>query len=258
MSTDILTKDIKDRRWPVLGVGVFLFVISVFALGITQGMSTTLADLSAHFPEAMNTFIGTGAPGGYVVNELFSLIAPLALVAYAVVTGAPAVAGEEAKGTMSLLSAQPVARTRILAEKLAGMLGALAAVMVLFWAGITLAARIFRVGLDLLGITAACLHLFFLAVMFGAVAFAVGAATGRPEAASAVGGLLAAVAYLANGMLPLANLDGWARLSPWYYYLGADPLREGIDPWHLLVMAGVAAAAVAVAFRTFPRRDLRG
>lgn len=258
MSAEVLMKDIKDRRWPVLGVGAFLFVISIFALGITQGMSKTLAELSAHFPKVMNTFIGTGAPGGYVVNELFSLIAPLALVAYAVVSGAPAVAGEEAKGTMSLLSAQPITRAGILGAKLAGMLGSLVAVMVLFWVGIVVAARSFDVGLDQPGITAACVHLFFLSVMFGAVAFAVGAASGRPEMATGVGGGAAAVAYLANGMLPLANLDGWARLSPWYYYLGGDPLREGVDPWHLLVMAGIAAVAVVMAFRTFPRRDLRG
>jgi len=37
---------------------------------------------------------------------------------------------------------------------------------------------------------------------------------------------------------------------------GCDPLRHGLDAWHVLVLAGIAAAAMLVAVAAFDRRDL--
>jgi len=59
-------------------------------------------------------------------------------------------------------------------------------------------------------------------------------------------------------MLPLAGLGRWAELSPWYYALGSDPLRNGIDLAHLGVLTGLGAVALVVAVLTFSRRDLKG
>ncbi|WP_286218893.1 hypothetical protein [Paraoerskovia sediminicola] len=59
-------------------------------------------------------------------------------------------------------------------------------------------------------------------------------------------------------MLPLAGYETAAKLSPWYYYLGSDPLTNGVDWLHLAVLAAVAAVGLGLAARYFPRRDLRG
>ena len=59
-------------------------------------------------------------------------------------------------------------------------------------------------------------------------------------------------------MLPLAGLGRWAELSPWYYALGSDLLRHGIDFAHLGVLTGLGAFALVVAVLTFSRRDLKG
>ncbi|UJH70361.1 ABC transporter permease subunit [Ornithinimicrobium sp. INDO-MA30-4] len=77
------------------------------------------------FPEALNAFIGTDAPGGYVVNELFELMAPLAMVAFAVTGGAAAIAGEEQRGTMGMLIAQPLSRRHVLTSKALSVLATL-------------------------------------------------------------------------------------------------------------------------------------
>ncbi len=258
MSNDVLVKDVRDRRIPTLGLGVGLFVISVALVGLYAGLRDTVDQLTAGFPAAMTSFIGGTGPGGYVVGELFNLIAPIALVGYAVVGGASALAGEEEKGTMAMLSAQPVTRTAILVQKATGLVGALVVAAVLFWAGITLAALMFGVGLDLAGLAAICLHLLFLSIAFGAIALAAGAITGNPGLAAAVAGGLAVVSYLADAMLPLAGLDGWAELSPWFYYAGSDPLVNGIDGVHLLVLLALAAVAAGISVPAFDRRDLKG
>lgn len=258
MSGDVLINDLRDRRTATLGVGAALAALAFFAISVAAGMGDALDEMAASFPEAMNTFIGADAPGGYVVNEVFELIAPLTLVAFAVSAGASVIAGEEARGTMSMLSAQPVTRSSILTAKMLSVLATLVFVVLVFWAAIALAGTVTDIGLDLAGTTAASVHLLLLAVFFGAVSLAVGAATGRPDLAVGVGGGLAVLSYLASSMLPLADLDSWVRLSPWHYYSGGDPLTEGIVPAHLVVLGGLTLLAVAVAYRTFRTRDLQG
>ncbi len=258
MPNDVLVKDVGERRVPALGLGVGLFVMAMFVLGLYSGLKETLDEMTAGFPDALLDFVGGDGPGGYVVGELFGLIAPIALVGYAVMSGASALAGEEEKGTMAMLSAQPVSRTSILAQKAIGLLIALTVAAGLFWAGVTLSAAYFDVGLDLGGLAAACVHLLFLAAAFGALALALGAATGQPGLAAAIAGGVAALSYLSNAMFPLAGLDGWAELSPWFYYAGDEPLANGINVVHLLVLAVLAAAALAVSVGTFNRRDLKG
>lgn len=193
-----------------------------------------------------------------MVGEIFTLIAPIALVVYAVLAGATGGAGEERDGTMALLSALPVTRARILAAKAGGLTASLAGIAVLFWAGMAAADLVYSSELTATGLAAATIHLLFLALAFGAIALAIGAATGRPEVASGAAGGIAVAAYLTNAMLPLAGLDRWAELSPWYYALGSDPLRHGIDLAHLGVFTAIAAIALAAAVAAFTHRDLKG
>jgi ABC-2 type transport system permease protein len=258
MSSAVLAKDLTERRLPALVLGAVLALLTVAALAISAGLQETITDLSRGFPEALNAFIGADVPGGYVVGEMFNLITPLALVAYAVLTGAAAIAGEEDKGTMDLLAAQPISRRVILAEKASGLGIALLTCVAMFGAAAAASSHFFGIGVSTAGIVAACVHLFTLTVAFGALALAIGAATGNPSLAAGVAGAVAAISYVTNAMLPIAGLDGWARLSPWYYYAGSNPLLHGFNVWHLLLLAGLTAVALGVAFVTFERRDLKG
>jgi ABC-2 type transport system permease protein len=59
-------------------------------------------------------------------------------------------------------------------------------------------------------------------------------------------------------MLSIADLDGWARISPWYYYSGGSPLANGIDYSHVALLAALAAASAMVGRLLLVRRDLKG
>ncbi len=259
MPAEIFTQQVRRSRAASGVMGVSLGAFAFFALAITKSLSAFLDDITASFPEALKAFVGAGSPGGYVVGETFALIGPIALVAYAVMVGASALAGEERDGTMALLSAQPVSRSRVLAAKAGGMATSLATVAVLFWVGMALALVLFPssdIGAGALA--AGVLHLLFLALAFGSVAFAVGGGTGRPSVAAGAAGGLAVVAYLTQTMLPLAGLGGWAPLSPWHYAMSSDPLRNGVDIANLCVLAGIAVGGLAVGALGFSHRDLRG
>jgi ABC-2 type transport system permease protein len=258
MSPELLIHEVRHRRTGTAVLGLTLGCYAFFALAISGSLSQTLSNLTKNMPQSLKVFVGSNVPGGYVVGETFTLIAPIALVAYAVIAGASAVAGEERDGTMSMLSAQPVTRTRILLAKAAALGLSLLATTALFWAGLTLADLAYGSELTPGRLAAGTIHLLFLGLAFATIALAIGAATGRTEIASSAAGGIAVAAYLTNAMLPLAGLGRWAELSPWYYALGSDPLRNGIDLAHLGVLTGLGAVALVVAVLTFGRRDLKG
>ncbi|MCH9668912.1 MAG: ABC transporter permease [Actinomycetia bacterium] len=257
-SAAVLTKDLTERRWPVASLGGILAAFTFAALAISASLGTAITDITEGFPDALTSFMGGEVPGGYVVGEVFNLIAPLALVTYAVLTGAGAVAGEEEAGTMDLLAAQPVSRSGILAAKVVGLAVALTAATALFALAAVASSALFGTGPAISAIIATCVHLLLVAMAFGALALAVGAATGRPNVGAGVAGLIAAVSYLTNAMLPLAGFGGWAPLSPWYYYAGSEPLLNGLSVGHLIVLAAITFGALAVAFYAFEHRDLKG
>lgn len=258
MPADVLTHEITGRRTPVAALAAALTVFAILVIGLSSGLEQTMQVITEQMPEAITAFIPAG-PGGYAVGELFNLIAPLALIAYAVMTGAALIAGEEESGTMSVLSAQPVSRKSLLAQKAAGLAGTLAVVTFIFGTASAVSAELFAIeGLTTGNIAATCVHLYLLALLFGTIALAVGSLTGHPGAATGVGGGLAVAAWVSDSMLPIADLDAWARISPWHYYLSSEPLTNGIDLTHLLVLAGATVIVLALAFVAFNGRDLKG
>ena len=146
----------------------------------------------------------------------------------------------------------------ILLAKFAGLAAASTAAVAIFGAAAAGSSVIFGTGPTVSAVTATCVHLLLLATAFGALALSLGAATGQPNVAAGVAGVVAAISYVTNAMLPLAGLDGWARLSPWYYYAGSDPLLNGLNVGHLVVLAVLILGAVAAALYSFERRDLKG
>lgn len=258
MSTDVLVKDLRDRRTSVTTVGLSLVVMTFFVLGIYSGMRTTFDDLTRDFPPELLAFMGGETTGGYVVAELFHLIAPATLVGYAVVAGSGATAGEEQRRTMGMLLGAPVSRTDVLLSKTAGLVAGVVATTAMFMLGAVVSSVVWDVGLEASKVAATSLHLALLALLFGLLALAVAAATGRPGTAGAVSGGLALACYLADSMLPLAGHERWAEITPWFYYAGSDPLTNGLHLGHLGLLAGLCLAALASAAWAFDRRDLRG
>ena len=107
-------------------------------------------------------------------------------------------------------------------------------------------------------IAATSVLMTLLGLVFGATALALSAATGKVKLAiyGTVG--LGIGFFLLNSMLPLSNsLAGYAKLTPFYYFLGNNPLMEGMHWGHAGILAAITVALVALAIVLFNRRDLR-
>ena len=84
-----------------------------------------------------------------------------------------------------------------------------------------------------------------------------GSATGNRSLSIGVATALATAAYFLNALAPLVEgLESWRKASPFYYFIAADPLKNGLDPGHVTVLIGLTVVFLAAALAAFERRDL--
>jgi ABC-2 type transport system permease protein len=247
-----------------------LLVITAYAMflvvGIMMGfifnfMPKGLMEYADRFPRAFFAAIGGGdlsTPEGFYQIENFGLMAPIAAMVVTVAVGAKALAGEEANRTMGLLLANPVTRSRIVLEKTAAMVLGAFVVGFMNFAGVALGSVIGGLGMNMGNIAATCLLATLLGLAFGALALAISAGDGRVKTAVFWPVGLAIAGHFFNGFAPLsASMAGWARLSPFYYYLTGDPLRNGMHWGHGAILAGLTVILIALSVVLFQRRDIR-
>lgn len=241
-------------------LGLFALGLAMTALYPTVRDNPQLAHLEESYPPALRSLFALSdltSAVGYVRAEVFSLTGPLLVVALTVLWGSDLVAGEEERGTIDLLLANPVSRRRVLLEKWASLAAGTALASAGLGAGLGVGVAAFGLRIAAGPLVAAVVATGLLGLLYGSLALALGAATGRRGLARGVSVLLAVAAYLASGLADLVGWLGPARAaSPWYHALGVDPLASGFEPWHLLVLAGMAVAVLALAIVGFERRDL--
>jgi ABC-2 type transport system permease protein len=104
---------------------------------------------------------------------------------------------------------------------------------------------------------AAALHLAALGMLFGALALAIGAATGSKAIAIGVVATVAVVSYFGNTLAAQVDAIAWLRdVSPFRYYSGGRPLVNGLQGPDVLVLIGVAVLLVLAGALRFSRRDV--
>jgi len=265
MLDSVALKTLRDARrsllWWSLGIaGMVAMLVAVYP---TIRDNPALNRLVKNYPEALKAFIGFGgaidyaSAAGYLGIELFSFMIPLLLLVAAIGAGARAIAGEEETGTLELLLSCPISRSRLVLEKAAALVAELAllgaALLLSLWIG----ARAAGMAISLAHLAAATASAVLLALLYGALALLVGAATGRRALSAAAVGAAAVAAYLVSSLAPLVHaLDAVKVVSPFYHYAASDPLRHGLGAGHALLLLGGAALVTVLAPLALERRDV--
>jgi len=253
---NVFTKTLGDQRRALLWWAVgLLAVIAVYVLPYRQYLDQGALDFDTD--SALYQALGyDSSPAGYLQGSVF-LIGTLLMIMAAAVAGARAIAGDEEAGILDLLLAHPVSRSRLVLERFAALAVAVALLGLVVWAGTVAAASLADMGIGTGPITAATLGLALLALGFGTVALAAGALTGRRGLVLGITAALAVGAYLAYTVGgQVEGMDGIRKLSPFFYYLGGDPLRTGVDLGDLAVLATIPLALPAVGVWSLNRRDI--
>jgi ABC-2 type transport system permease protein len=259
---DPFTKALRDARRSLLGWAVAITVVGSMYASFWPTMQTPeMTEAMKAYPEGVLeafNFDDVTTAAGYLGSAVYGILIPLLVAVFAIATGTRAVAGDEEAGTLDLLLAHPVGRTRLALGRFAAI--AVGVVLVTGLLGLALIGLDGPVGFDGVGVgdlLAMTVHLALFGLTFGALAFAVGAATGRRAVALGASAGVAVLGYLANAVFPQVAGLAWAQqASPFHWYLGGDPLVDGVQPAGALLMAGTVALLVAAGTWSFNRRDL--
>jgi ABC-2 type transport system permease protein len=257
----IWTKTASEHQGLLFVTAAIMFLM----MGVMMGpmfalMDDTLAGMLEGFPEVLLALFGGGdmsTPEGWYQLETFGMMAPISVMVVTVAIAAAALAGEEDHRTMGLLLANPVSRSTIVLQNVIAMVLYGFVVGFAIFAGVAIGSLLGGLGMSIDNIAATSLLVTLVGLAFGALALALGAATGRVKVAvyGTVG--IALVLYVLNAFLPFNDtFAGYARWSPFYYYLTSDPLFNGMNWVHGAVLTGLTIALVALAVLFFNRRDL--
>lgn len=256
----LLGKSIRDRWIPVVAITAVMWFYTGFALGIYASFGDEAVSLVQQMPDALAALYGSndGTVAGIVASATYSIMAPLVLVAYAIVSAKTAALGEEKQQSLGLLLGAPISRTRVLMTKLIVVGAGVALLSLLIWAGVVGVAAAVGIDLSAQDIAAASIQLCALAWLFGALSLALCAWTGSARGAG-IAGALAAISYFVTTLLPVnPDLADYARLTPWYLYSGPEPLASGVGWWQWSAMVLGAVVLVLVGVAGYRRRDLKG
>ncbi|MCP4306511.1 MAG: ABC transporter permease subunit [bacterium] len=258
MLANVFTKTFQDR-WRGVGIAsISLAALLALAMAVYREFDLSFYD---DMPEVFRSMVGIpdGADAaGLSIGVLYGLYGAFTLAGLAISMGSASIAGEESSGTMGLLLGNPKSRTHILASKGATLV-ALSALGTLFlWGAAHLVADFLNVSVTGMHVGSYSFHLFANTLFYGFLAFAIGAWTGSRAMASGVTAGLMIVGFMVAGIAPL--VEGWenvAKVFPWYYFDGADPIGNGPSWGHLTVLLGGSALLAGIAQIGLNRRDLR-
>jgi ABC-2 type transport system permease protein len=266
MSGVVLRRAWHDQRGTLLGwtASWFLLVgLYVASWPAVRHNGERYDEILRDLPTALRTLVasqgqGLGTPSGYLTAELLSLTGPWIAVAMGLLMGTRAVTADEEDGTLELLLAQPLSRTRLLLERVAaavlGLVAALSAAAVALWAlGLTVS-----LGLSL----GAALRAMWVLALLGVEGLCLGALTGalvaRVGRARALAGGVALGAFLLHALGPLVPwLTDVAHLSPFHTVVATAPFDRVPPPGLALALVVPAGVFLAAACRAFGQRDLR-
>lgn len=264
----LIAHSFKRVRTLVIVMSLVLAIFQVFLIVIAASIeeSNYFEQMSALVPPFVRQMMGPSFSSfmtfrGMVSLGYFHLAIMISLLGLAIAI-ATMPTSEVETGFMDLILARPVARHRVITRSIlllvASLMFVLAMMMAGTWCGlITLAPKEASIpGSDL--IFSLAINIGLLALSWGGIAMAIGAASRRRAVAGAITGFLALVTflldYIARAWEP-AEAVAW--LSPFRYYSPLDlVMGQTIQPRNLLVLAGIALAGFAIAYFVFSRRDI--
>ena len=262
----IYGREMRLRQFTILWWMLALYGMAAMLIAFWPTLRESPIELESIIklvPEEIFVMFGIGdprvmlTPAGFLSSRLYATMGPILMIAFAIAAGTASIAGEERRGTLDLLAAQPISRDRIVTQKFLGLASwvlflPFGLIGVLFIGNLTV-----DLGLTGKGIVCANIGLALIALLFGALAFAVGCATGRPALARGIAATAAIASFLLNGLGAVLSMLAPLRvLSPFNWLLGdTPPLARGL-PATMLFAPALTAVFFAWGLLAFRRRDL--
>ncbi len=254
------SKAVADRLPTAIVAGGLMGLMGLVLGPMFVPMQDSIGQMMAMIPEEFTSFLGgadMATPAGFLNGEMYSMMAPAAVIWVAIASASKALAGEIEVGSMGLLAINPISRRRLAMDKALAMLVHVVVAALLTGLGVWVGVLIAGLPVAASDVLAMSLHLALLGAATGGLALLISVITGRRLRSLLLAAGAAFLAYVVASFLPLsASLKGLAGLSPWYHYNGSDPLSNGVDLVSAGILVFLTLAALAASVWLFERRDI--
>jgi ABC-2 type transport system permease protein len=249
----------------VLGWGISLALLGFYTVILHDSFVNPQAQqqymqLISGYPQEMMAFFGdmndVFSPSGFL-NVVFFSYMPLIAGIFIIANSAGILVGDEEKGTLDLVMAHPVSRTRLFWGRLAALALATTAILLIAWLGFVLPLAQTTLEATPGQIAQAMLSLFAALMFFGGLALMLSMLLPSQRLAAMTSGLLLVVSYILTSLVRLNDgLRGVEQLLPLHFYQGGYAVIGMNWNWFAGLM-GVAAIFALLAWWRFERRDIR-
>jgi ABC-2 type transport system permease protein len=244
--------------WWMLAIAVTALLLAALYPSVRDS-GASFQDYVDQMPEALKQIFGVDftSPDGYLWSQLFSSIGPIAFLVYAIGAGARGIAGEEESGTLDVVLSTPLRRRTVVRDKALAMIAGVALLTIVLFVVLWVSGPPLDLTVGIEHLAAVHILQALLAIGFGMIALAIGAATGRRGLALGVTSAIAILSYLVWALG--STVDALAPvepLSPFRWFGEPQPLADGTTWRNVVVLAAIPLFAYLVARVTFDRRDL--
>jgi len=245
------------RAPPTWGGG--LGAMSALIAAMWPSIEGSVSKLMREYPPALKTAFGIDeldSLAAYVSAEMLSLIVPLALVVLTVRCVVGATAGAEERGYLDVLLTLPLSRRVLIAGAFvaAAVVGAI--VLAVAWAMTCLAGMAVGASVDAGALAAGFADVWPLAMVFAGLGVLAVGLTSRPALATGAAVGIAVAMYVVDLVGKLSEaLEPVRNVSAFRLY--GTAVTDGLDPVHVAILVGAAAALAIAGALLFERRDLR-
>lgn len=263
MFRNILFKTLRDYRyvlfWWSLGFVALSFYLMYFYPYVSR--AGEFLQLMEKLPPIIKNLIGDTAklttPEGFFSVQPFSMTAPILFLIFAISRAGDTLAGEKERGTLDLLLANPISRARVLIEKFVAICAGILLLAAVFGLAMSVSSWVFAVTLNKFRLMEMVFSCFLLGAVFTALTLMMGALFMKKKIGYGLIGAFAMITYLVDAYAPMVkSLRPFRYFSPFYYYNGATPLVNGLNPIHVAVLVLLTAGLFYLALRIFHTRDL--
>ncbi|WP_052887786.1 ABC transporter permease subunit [Thermogemmatispora carboxidivorans] len=261
MLRTIWLKTLREYWIAVLcwGLGLGLLIYAMYATAqdaLSAGVTQIYQSFSFYGDQvALNTI------PGYVTFRVFGTTLPAFLAIWAILAGARLVRGDEERGTLDVLLSQPVARSRLLLEKLLSLILAILVMMLIISLFILLGQLSAHETADYPRALLTTLNVGLFELIFASIALLISQFVRWRGAASGWTAAILVLMFLFDSVGRIQqNVDWLRRLSIFYYYNRNKPLVPSVATnWGALALLILLAVVLIVASTLiFARRDLGG
>lgn len=236
-----------------------LLLLTVF----TMTFYPTFKEIGQSFkdvPESLKGFLGDASSytsiAGFADLQVISQYVFMTLI-LGVILFTSLLAGEENSGTLQSLLTQPIKRGSIYIQKLLGGMVVVAVVCLAVAIGAFFGALIVGEKLSIVNLLEAALAMFLVTLAFSALAYSLGAATGKRGLAGGLAGVLAFVSLLITSLAEsVSSLKTIDKFLPFHYFNKPGILQYGIEWADAFILVTISIAVLAVGYILFIRRDI--